>query len=70
MTQVEKDARLQELNQKCMKCMEDAAERFERINPKSCLSFCPIGQEIHKLEDPAWDAQDWNSAKLEDLYHN
>ena len=71
MTQEEKDKRLSELNAKCMKCREDSIkDGFEPPNPKSCLSFCSIGQEIHKLDDPKWDAQDWNSSKLESLYHN
>ena len=70
MTQAERDERLKELNARCMKCQADAAKRFETINPKSCLSFCEIGREIHKLEDPKWDQQDWNSSKLEGLYHN
>lgn len=71
MTQAEKDNRLKELNEKCMKCRQDfISEGFEPINPKSCLSFCSTGQEIHRLENPAWDDQDWNSSKLENLYHN
>lgn len=71
MTQQEKDKRLRELNEKCMKCREDSIkDGFEPPNPKSCLSFCKIGREIHKLENPAWDVQDWNSSKLEGLYHN
>ena len=71
MTQEQKDNRLRELNAKCMKCREDSIkEGFEPPNPKSCLSFCETGREIHKLENPAWDAQDWNSSKLEGLYHN
>ena len=71
MTQVERDERLKELNRKCMKCREESInEGFAPPNPKSCLSFCPTGREIHKLEDPEWDKQDWNSSKLEGLYHN
>lgn len=71
MTQEQKIKRLEELNKKCMECREKSRkEGFEPPNPKSCLSFCPTGREIHKLEDPKWDEQDWNSAKLEGLYHN
>jgi len=71
MTQQEKDNRLKELNEKCMKCREDSVrEGFRPPDPKSCLSFCPIGQEVHRLENPEWDKQDWNSSKLEGLYHN
>ena len=71
MTQLERDERLKKLNQKCMKCREDSVkDGFAPPNPKSCLSICPTGREIHKLEDPEWDKQDWNSSKLEDLYHN
>lgn len=71
MTQAEKDTRLKELNQKCIKCREDSIrDGFKPPNPKSCLSLCPTGREIHNLENPEWDAQDWNSSKLENLYHN
>ena len=71
MTQTEKDNRLKELNEKCMKCRaESEKEGFRPPNPKSCLSICDVGREIHKLENPAWDAQDWNSSKLEALYGN
>lgn len=71
MTLQERNLRLNELNQKCLKCIEDLIKRgYNSTNPKSCLSFCPTGQEIHKLDDPKWDAQDWNSSKLEGLYHN
>lgn len=70
MTRAEREERLKELNAKCQKCMEDAEKRFETINPQSCLNFCKVGQEIHKLDDPNWDNQDWNSAKLEQYYHN
>lgn len=71
MTQQEKDERLKELNKKCMQCREDSIKKgFEPPNPKSCLSICKVGIEIHKLENPSWDAQDWNSSKLEGLYHN
>lgn len=71
MTTEQKDLRLKELNNKCLRCREDSIrEGFEPPNPKSCLDICPIGREIHKLENPEWDKQDWNSSKLEDLYHN
>ena len=71
MTQKEKDNRLKELNRKCMKCREDSIkEGYPAPNPKSCLTYCPTGREIHKLENPEWDAQDWNSSKLEALYGN
>lgn len=71
MTTEQKDLRLKELNNKCLNCIEDSIrEGFGPPNPKSCLNICPIGREIHKLEDPEWDKQDWNSSKLEDLYHN
>jgi len=71
MTQLEKDNRLKELNEKCMKCRDDSIKKgFEPPRGQSCLSLCEIGREIHKLENPAWDAQDWNSSKLSDLYHN
>lgn len=71
MNRVQKDNRLKELNEKCMKCRKDSIRKgFQPPNPRSCLSFCNIGREIHKLENPKWDAQDWNSCKLESLYHN
>ena len=71
MTQEQKDMRLKELNQKCMKCREDSIKNgFKLPNPKSCLDICPTGREIHKLENPEWDEQDWNSSKLSSLYHN
>ena len=71
MTQFERDKRLKELNEKCMKCREDSVkDGFKPPNPKSCLSFCQTGREIHKLENPEWDKQDWNSSRLEGLYHN
>lgn len=71
MTQEQKDKRLKELNQECQKCRENSVrDGFNPPNPKSCLDICPIGREIHKLENPEWDAQDWGSSKLEDLYHN
>ena len=71
MTQIERDERLKELNSKCMKCREDSIRKgFNPPNPKSCLNICPTGREIHSLENPDWDKQDWNSSKLEDLYHN
>lgn len=71
MTQAEKDERLKELNKKCMECREESIKKgYNPPNPKSCEQCCKIGREIHKLENPAWDAQDWNSSKLEDLYHN
>jgi len=71
MTQQEKDKRLKELNEKCVKCRaEYERDGLRPPNPKSCLSFCDTGREIHKLENPAWDAQDWNSSQLESLYHN
>ena len=71
MTQEEKDKRLKELNQKCIKCREDSIKQgFEPANPKSCILCCPTGIEIHKLDNPKWDDQDWNSSKLENLYHN
>lgn len=71
MTQKEKDARLKELNNKCMKCREDSIrDGLPAPNPKSCLSICDIGREIHKLENPEWDAQDWNSSQLKGYYGN
>ena len=71
MTKEQKDLRLNELNEKCIKCREDSIRKgFEPPNPKSCLSFCEIGRGVHKLENPIWDAHDWNSSKLEALYHN
>lgn len=71
MTQVEKEKRLKELNQKCMECVGDSIRNgFKPPDPKSCLNFCTVGREIHKLEGPGWDAQDWNSSKWEKLYHN
>lgn len=70
MTQKERDERLKELNRQCEKCIADADRNFEKINPKSCLAFCQIGREVHNLENPEWDKQDWNSSKLENLYHN
>ena len=71
MTQEQKDKRLMELNQKCQKCREDSIKKgFKPPNPKSCLDVCPIGREIHNLENPEWDAQDWGASKFEDLYHN
>lgn len=71
MTQEQKDKRLKELNRKCMECREaDIKNGFKPTDPKSCLSFCEIGREIHRLEDPTWDLQDWNSSNLKDLYHN
>ena len=71
MAQEQKDARLKELNEKCINCREDSIKKgYEAPNPKTCLSFCPTGREIHKLENPEWDKQNWNSSKLENLYHN
>ncbi len=71
MTQQEKDKRLMELNAKCKACREKSIqEGFRPPNPQSCLSLCDTGREIHKLENPAWDAQDWNSSKYEGLYGN
>lgn len=71
MTQVERDEKLKELNKKCIKCRNDSIkDGFKIPNPKSCLSFCPTGREIHKLENPEWDKQDRNSSKFENLYHN
>ena len=71
MTQAERELRVKELNQKCKECREQFVK--EGLTPpsgRSCLQFCQTGREIHKLEDPKWDQQDWNSSKLENLYHN
>ena len=70
MTQKQKAERLKILNQQCMECKKRAERSFEIIDPLNCANFCKVGREIHKLDSPEWDNQDWNSSKLEKYYHN
>lgn len=70
MTRKEKDEKLKVLNQQCIECQKMAERNFEIINPLNCANFCKVGREVHKLDDPEWDAQDWNSSALEEYYHN
>lgn len=64
--------RLSELNLQCKRCMETAKKQMMHINPADCGRFCPIGQEIHKLEtksDSPWNKVDWNTAEMKQYYH-
>lgn len=64
--------RLEELNQKCMRCLEEAEKRFEPIDRSRCASFCPVGREIHQIEvksSSPWNKVDWNTAKYKEFYH-
>ena len=70
MSQKQRDERLKELNQQCMECQERARKGFRTINPVVCGQYCQVGKEVHKLERPDWMKVDWNSSKVEALYHH
>ena len=63
--------RLEELNAECTRCIEYAQKNFEFIDHENCARYCPIGQEIRRLEEMSsseWNKVDWNSSIFEEYY--
>lgn len=59
--------RLDELNKTCHACIEARLKNFESFNYLDC-QLCPIGKDVHMLDNVEWDKVDWNSSQFAPLY--
>lgn len=57
--------RLNELNQECMHCMENARKNYLTKDLKVCMT-CPIGHEVHQIFKDDIDGH--NSARYEPYF--
>jgi len=64
---------IDECNAECRRCMRDYQKSGIEFNPRVC-SLCSNGHILHKAlmhiseDEVKRGMQDWNSAKLQDLY--
>ena len=69
MTEEQRNQKLKELNETCIKCIGQKNKNHEYFDPKNC-DRCNVGRAVHALDSHDWDSVDWNSSQWEALYRH